>query len=499
LVNQQAIANGLPTVGFLNPTLYALGQSASYSSCFHDITVGNDSLTTGSTRYPATPGYDLCTGWGTPTPTLLNVLSVTDTDIFTTHFTASEGYVNGSLDASRQVAAPYFSMDPGGIGDITVNAAAGTATNVTYYPKVVSPSFTCIKTPGSGWAAATTRTASVNFVLGSGDFDDGNSGGVGPTLFMSTGAVARVYSQSNGSYRFITDSANYSLGIPSGLLTDTLQIKIVEVSNGNGTVTVTDTLTDLTTGTLISISAGTLQAISNPTVGISGMNSPTVAFTEFSMADNGGTISGTFFTTDFTAAEGYVNGSLDSSVQALAPYFKLAGSGDVTVNPTLGTATNVMSGSLFGPTVACNQTISTNLAVGTTVTFSADVVLGSGDFDDSSHGGVGPELYSSSGATAEIYSQSVGSYRFITESGNNGVGIPSNFTTDELQIKIVETVNSNGTLTIVDTLTDMTTGTVISSTTGTKTYSGAAQTIGFSGGYDPTAAFTELSIVGATR
>jgi subtilase family serine protease len=49
-------------IGFFNPTLYALGaQAASFPAApFHDITTGNNLY------YPATPGYDLATGWGTP-------------------------------------------------------------------------------------------------------------------------------------------------------------------------------------------------------------------------------------------------------------------------------------------------------------------------------------------------------------------------------------------------------------------------------------------------
>ena len=42
LVNEEAAANGQPPVGFLNPALYALGRSADYTNCFHDITVGNN-------------------------------------------------------------------------------------------------------------------------------------------------------------------------------------------------------------------------------------------------------------------------------------------------------------------------------------------------------------------------------------------------------------------------------------------------------------------------
>jgi hypothetical protein len=66
LVNQEAAAHGQPPVGFLNPALYAIGQSADYTNCFHDITVGNNATATSGGLFPAVPGYDLCTGWGSP-------------------------------------------------------------------------------------------------------------------------------------------------------------------------------------------------------------------------------------------------------------------------------------------------------------------------------------------------------------------------------------------------------------------------------------------------
>jgi len=75
LVNQQATASGKPAVGFLNPALYAIGQGAGYASAFHDITTGNNFPYAGATRFVAVPGYDLCTGWGTPTGSnLINAL-----------------------------------------------------------------------------------------------------------------------------------------------------------------------------------------------------------------------------------------------------------------------------------------------------------------------------------------------------------------------------------------------------------------------------------------
>ncbi|HXB60303.1 MAG TPA: protease pro-enzyme activation domain-containing protein, partial [Candidatus Acidoferrales bacterium] len=66
LVNQQAANNGEPTVGFINPAIYAIGKSANYANCFHDITTGNNTNLNVGYEWSATNGYDLCTGWGTP-------------------------------------------------------------------------------------------------------------------------------------------------------------------------------------------------------------------------------------------------------------------------------------------------------------------------------------------------------------------------------------------------------------------------------------------------
>jgi subtilase family serine protease len=70
MMNQQALANGGSTVGFLNPALYAIGTGSSYGSDFHDITSGSNGL------YSAVTGYDLVTGWGSPNgPNLINALT----------------------------------------------------------------------------------------------------------------------------------------------------------------------------------------------------------------------------------------------------------------------------------------------------------------------------------------------------------------------------------------------------------------------------------------
>ena len=66
LINQEAAASGEPAAGFLNPALYSLGRSPNYTNCFHDITTGNNATPQSPTQFPAVPGYDLCTGWGSP-------------------------------------------------------------------------------------------------------------------------------------------------------------------------------------------------------------------------------------------------------------------------------------------------------------------------------------------------------------------------------------------------------------------------------------------------
>lgn len=66
LVNQQGAANGRNPIGLANPAIYAIGKGPNYASCFHDITTGNNSNPGSPSKFAAVPGYDLCTGWGTP-------------------------------------------------------------------------------------------------------------------------------------------------------------------------------------------------------------------------------------------------------------------------------------------------------------------------------------------------------------------------------------------------------------------------------------------------
>jgi len=93
LVNQQLVSYGRPTIGFANPALYALGKGSGNAAAFNDVLTGNNASFSPSVFYAA-PGYDLCTGWGTPAgQVMINSLSPPDTLLITplTAFFSSGG------------------------------------------------------------------------------------------------------------------------------------------------------------------------------------------------------------------------------------------------------------------------------------------------------------------------------------------------------------------------------------------------------------------------
>jgi hypothetical protein len=76
LVNQQSVAAGGTTVGFLNPALYAIASGTNYNACFHDITTGNNIGRNTPGLFYAVTNYDLATGLGTPNGiNLINALA----------------------------------------------------------------------------------------------------------------------------------------------------------------------------------------------------------------------------------------------------------------------------------------------------------------------------------------------------------------------------------------------------------------------------------------
>src|SRR5207253_2223901 len=110
LVNQQSVANGHSAVGFINPSLYAIGEGSSYGSDFHDIV-------SGSNGYSATTRYDLATGWGSPNGTgLINALvgSATPPPLPSTptNLTAAPGNGQVTLSWSTATGAASYNLYP---------------------------------------------------------------------------------------------------------------------------------------------------------------------------------------------------------------------------------------------------------------------------------------------------------------------------------------------------------------------------------------------------
>ncbi len=121
LVNQQAAAAGRPAVGFLNPAVYAIGKEASYTSCFHDITTGNNTTSTSPSKYFAVASFDLCTGWGSPRgSSLINALApLVNAPVLVTngYSVAAESCTpaNGAIDPGETVTVILTLRNTGGL------------------------------------------------------------------------------------------------------------------------------------------------------------------------------------------------------------------------------------------------------------------------------------------------------------------------------------------------------------------------------------------------
>jgi subtilase family serine protease len=148
LVNQQLAANGKPTIGFLNPTIYAQNVTSSYAADFHDITSG----TSGS--YSAVTGFDLVTGWGSPNSGLINALAGSTTQ--TPSFTISASPTSLSVLQGAKGTSSITTAVVDGFDAAVALSASGLPTGVT-----ASFNPTSIAAPGSGSSVLTLTVAST--------------------------------------------------------------------------------------------------------------------------------------------------------------------------------------------------------------------------------------------------------------------------------------------------------------------------------------------------
>ena len=146
LANQQAVSNGQPSLGFINPALYTIGLGSSYDTDFHDITGGNNG-------YPATVGYDLATGWGSPNGSaLINALLGTSSASYAISASPTAvSVVRGSSGTSTITTAVSGGFDSA-IGLSATGQPRGVT--VTFNPKSIAA-------PGSGTSTMTMAVAST--------------------------------------------------------------------------------------------------------------------------------------------------------------------------------------------------------------------------------------------------------------------------------------------------------------------------------------------------
>lgn len=168
LVNQQAALIGQTTVGFINPAVYTIGKGYSYYSCFHDIMTGNNTNSHSSNLFLAVSGYDLCTGWGSPTgsnlvnnliATLLVVQNFTATAVNTNQinlsWSAPPGATGYILSRGNRPPATFFE-----IGTTTATNYSDIGLEMgTEYCYTVVPTFNGAAYPYYVLACATTPLA----------------------------------------------------------------------------------------------------------------------------------------------------------------------------------------------------------------------------------------------------------------------------------------------------------------------------------------------------
>jgi len=169
LVNQQATNSGRASVGFLNPTLYALGEGPGYASFFHDVTKGNNTWSNSPTEFFAVPGYDLCTGWGTPGGTnLIDILAPPAPAAFLVPVAevVFGGNGNGVVDVNE---CNEFNVTLANFGGGTATTVRATLSTTTPGVFIAQPSAVYSNLPAAGYGtnlAPFTISTSPSFVCG---------------------------------------------------------------------------------------------------------------------------------------------------------------------------------------------------------------------------------------------------------------------------------------------------------------------------------------------
>lgn len=173
LANEQRAEFGQAPLGFLNGRLYSIGEANSANSAFHDVTTGSDTTNTSPTEFFAAPGYDLCTGWGSPNGANM-IDALTDPISGTMQASAA---ISGSLSISGVLTVPagdtltlapgtvlYFTNSSAALNVNGVLKAVGTAADpITFTGNAAVGSWRDIMLSGSGADNSTLQYCDIDY------------------------------------------------------------------------------------------------------------------------------------------------------------------------------------------------------------------------------------------------------------------------------------------------------------------------------------------------
>lgn len=244
LVNQQLAANSQGPAGFINPTIYQQNVGASYGTNFHDITSG----TSGS--FSAVTGYDLVTGWGSPTPALVNALAGTQTQ--TPDFTIA---ANPSSLTVKQGSS--------GNSTISISAIDGFSSSVSLAASNVPSGVTVGFNPGS---ISGSQTSTATFTVASGTTP-------GTYAITITGTSGSLMHSTTVSLTVSAPVSGYTVSASPNSLT------VTRGSSSNSTITLTGTVTGTVTFSASGMSSGETVSFSPSSLSSSGTTTMKVSAT----------------------------------------------------------------------------------------------------------------------------------------------------------------------------------------------------------------------------
>ncbi len=430
LVNQQAVeAGNAPAggIGFINVMLNQIGTGSNYSTDFHDVQTGNNNTANQTTWFSAVPGYDLVTGWGSPTGQAL-------------------------IDALAGRAVPGFWISPmsatvtalaGNSGTATINVTpvGGFTNNVAFsvtsiLPSGVTASFSPIST-----ASSSTLTFAVGSSTVAGNYQvtvSGSSGNItqstslmlvvhGPSFSLTSAKTSLSFGQGTSATDTITVNDLYGFtgnvnlqvsGLPAGVTgsfgtnpTGTTSVLTLTAStsaaNWTGYVTVTGTSGALTastsiyvtvvapsftlsTYTTLTIGQGQTSSIwidvlpqngftGNVTLSVSGLPSGVTGFFTPNPISSSGEI--TFVasstattgsaTVTITGTSGATTAKITSTLTVKAPTFTLGGSTSISIGQGSTATGYVIANAQYGFTGSVTLAV-TGLPAGVTASFATN-------------------------------------------------------------------------------------------------------------------------------